>query len=192
MLTLFGCGISNSQVYPGTALTPDLKEQGVEILGQVEACQGGFCHGQWPMSLSVPPPASTYQAALRKEAAKQYNVPENEIVLGEVNVGYYSELNGTIRGWRASAPVGRSQKRSESTSPSSAAATSPMASHATWTTAKPAKPGWYWMKVVGQRSRIVEVADDPPHGLYLSQTGTPLADIPEHDRTWAGPLEEPQ
>ena len=48
------------------------------------------------------------------------------------------------------------------------------------------------MKVEGKRSRIVEAADDPPHGLYLLQTGTPLADIPEHDRTWARPIDEPQ
>ena len=192
MFTLFGCGISNSQIYPGTALTPDLKENGVEILGQVEACQGGFCHGQWPMSLTVPPPASTYHAALRKEAAKQYTVPESEIVLGEVNVGYYTELNGTIRGWKANAPAGRTQKKAGSTPASSAASASPMTSPSGWTTAKPVKQGWYWMKVEGQRSRIVEVADDPPHGLYLLQTGTPLADISEHDRTWAGPIEEPR
>ena len=76
------------------------------------------------MSLTVPPPASTYHAALRKEAAKQYNVPEGEIVLGEVNVGYYSELNGTIRGWKANAPVGRTKKRGGSASALSAAGTS--------------------------------------------------------------------
>jgi hypothetical protein len=106
-LMFSGCGVSNSQIYPGTGTTHDLREQGVEVLGEVTACHGGFCHGQWPMSLAVPPTASTYHAVLRKEAAKQYHIPENEIVLGEVTVGYYSELNGTIRGWQASAPVGR-------------------------------------------------------------------------------------
>lgn len=116
LLLLSGCGVSNSSIYPGTALTHDLREDGMTILGEVTACQGGFCHGQWPMSLAVPPPASTYQAALRKEASKQYNVPEGEVRLGEVTVGFYSEINGTIRGWTATALAGRkvgSQMRNE-------------------------------------------------------------------------------
>ena len=85
-LLLSGCGVSNSQVYPGTGTTPDLRESGIQILGEVTACQGGFCHGQWPMSLAVPPRASTYHAALRKEAAKRFHIPENEIVVGEMTV----------------------------------------------------------------------------------------------------------
>jgi endonuclease YncB( thermonuclease family) len=56
---------------------------------------------EWPLSLAVPPPASHYQAALRKKAARIYNVPEREIVLGEITVDFYNELNGTVRGWQA-------------------------------------------------------------------------------------------
>jgi hypothetical protein len=60
-----------------------------------------------PMSLTVPPPAATYHAALRAKAARTFHVPEAEIVVGEVKVGYYAEIVGTIRGWTATAPVGR-------------------------------------------------------------------------------------
>ena len=110
---LSGCGISATSVYPGTGLTFDLREDGVQTLGEVTACQGAFCENdetgrtEWPMSLTVPPPAATYQAAIRKKAVRIYNVPEDQIVVGEVKVGYYNELVGTIRGWTATAPVGR-------------------------------------------------------------------------------------
>jgi len=59
-----------------------------------------------------------------------------------------------------------------------------------WTTEKPTRPGFYWMKSEGLRSRVIEITLDEHHGLY--QTGLPLTDIPEHDRTWAGPPEEPR
>ena len=108
VFTVHGCAsISNSSVYSGTGTTHDLHEPGVELLGALTSCQGGFCEGQWPMSLAVAPPASTYQAALRKKAAREFQVPESEVVLGEITVGYYSEINGTIRGWTATAPAGR-------------------------------------------------------------------------------------
>jgi len=109
-----GCGVSKSAVYPGTALTPDLHEEGIQVLGEVEACRGAFCKtrdgegGQeWPLSLLSAPPASTYHLALRKQVATQYHVPEREVRLGEVTVGYYSELDGTILGWTAKALAGR-------------------------------------------------------------------------------------
>jgi hypothetical protein len=110
---LSGCGISATSVYPGTGLTFDLREDGVQTLGEVTACQGAFCKNdatgrtEWPMSLTVPPPAATYHAAIRKNAVRIYNVPEDQIVIGEVKVGYYTEVVGTIRGWTATAPVGR-------------------------------------------------------------------------------------
>ena len=110
---LSGCSVSATAVYPGTSLTFDLREDGVQILGEVTACQGAFCKNdetgqtEWPMSLTGPPPAATYQAAIRKNAVRIYNVPEGQIVVGEVKVGYYNELNGTVRGWTATAPVGR-------------------------------------------------------------------------------------
>lgn len=111
-LLLAGCGVTKSALYPGTAQSPDLHENGVTILGEVTACQGGMCKKEgggyeWPMSLPQPPPAYTYQRAIQQKAAKQFNVPESEIVVGEIAVGYRAELIGTIRGWEASALVGR-------------------------------------------------------------------------------------
>lgn len=48
-----------------------------------------------------------------KKAAKQHGGPEDEIVVGEIAVGYHAEMIGTIRGWEATASVGR--KRDETT-----------------------------------------------------------------------------
>ena len=113
-MLLGGCGLSKSTVYPGTALTPDLHEEGMLVLGEVEACRGAFCPArdgeggqEWPLTLSSPPPASAYHALLRKRVAAQYQVPEQDVRLGEVTVGYYTELDGTIVGWRAKAQAGR-------------------------------------------------------------------------------------
>lgn len=109
-----GCGLSSPTVYPGTALTPDLHEPGMIVLGPVEACRGAFCPtkdgegGQeWPLTLLSAPPASTYHTALRKRAAAQYGIPGTEIRLGEVTVRYYRELDGTVTGWKATAQAGR-------------------------------------------------------------------------------------
>lgn len=109
-----GCGLSKSTIYPGTALTPDLHEEGVLVLGEVEACRGAFCESrdgeggqEWPLTLSSPPPPSTYHAALRKRVVAQYHVPDDEVRLGQVTVGYYTELDGTIVGWRAKARAGK-------------------------------------------------------------------------------------
>jgi hypothetical protein len=110
---IMGCGISATSIYPGTASTFDLKEPGVTVLGEVSTCQGGFCKNdetgrtEWPLSLSAPPPASHYQAALRRRAAKIYNVYERDVVLSEITVGFYNELNGTVRGWEAKAMAGK-------------------------------------------------------------------------------------
>jgi hypothetical protein len=110
---IMGCGISATSIYPGTASTFDLNEPGVKLLGEVQTCEGGFCKNvetgrtEWPLSLSAPPPASHYQAALRKRAAKIYNVFEREVVLSEITVGFYNELNGTVRGWEAKAMAGK-------------------------------------------------------------------------------------
>lgn len=112
LLVLSSCGINKSSLYPGTSQTPDLRESGVQVLGEVTACQGAWCKKEgggyeWPIGLSHPPTALTYQKAIREKAAKQYGIPEEEIVLGEISVGYRTELIGTIRGWEATAPVGR-------------------------------------------------------------------------------------
>ena len=115
---LMGCAVTTKSIYPGTGIAFDLSEDGVQILGKVIACQGGYCindetgRAEWPLSLVTPPPASTYQAALRKKAAKIYNVPEGQIILGEIDVGFYTEIVGTIRGWTATSIVGRKMIKS--------------------------------------------------------------------------------
>ncbi len=109
---LVGCGVTSTSVYPGTGLTYDLSGDNVDMLGEITTCQGAFCTNdetgrmEWAMSLQTPPPASTYQAALRKKAARVFKILENKIVVGEVTVGYHAELDGTIRGWNATAIVG--------------------------------------------------------------------------------------
>ncbi|MDI3462137.1 MAG: hypothetical protein OJF50_000958 [Nitrospira sp.] len=108
-----GCGVSSKSVYPGTGTTFNLTEPGVQVLGKVTSCQGGYCRNdetgkmEWPISLQAPPPAATYQAAIRRKAARLYNVPESQIVIGEIDVSYTSEIVGTIRGWSATAMVGK-------------------------------------------------------------------------------------
>lgn len=113
MLTT-GCGISATYLYPGNGLTHDLNESGVKILGEVSICQGAVCknnetgRSESPLSLTIAPPASNYQAALRKAAAKLYSVPESEVVLGEITVRFVcNELLGTVRGWQAKAIAGK-------------------------------------------------------------------------------------
>lgn len=113
ILSVSGCGVTSKSVYPGTGATFDLNEPGIEVLGMVTACQGGYCRNdetgrmEWPISLQSPPPAATYQSAIRKKAARIYNIPEGQVVIGEVDVTYHSEIVGTIRGWTASAMVGK-------------------------------------------------------------------------------------
>jgi PBP1b-binding outer membrane lipoprotein LpoB len=72
-----------------------------KVLGMVEADSGA-----WPLSLQVPPPEYTFDSALRKKAAAQYGVSEDSIVLSEVAVKFMSEMDGTIRSWKASAIAG--------------------------------------------------------------------------------------
>src|SRR5262245_56386320 len=106
-------GCTATSVYQGTGATFDLHEKGVHILGEVTACEGAHCKNDetgsydWPLSFHVPPPTSHYQAALRKKAAKQYQVSEGDIVLGEISVEFYTEMVGTVRGWSAKTIAGR-------------------------------------------------------------------------------------
>jgi hypothetical protein len=79
----------------------------VQTLGPVKANSGA-----WPLSLHAPPPEYTYHSALRSVAHGIYGVPENEIVLGEVTVEFMSELDGTIRSWKAAAIAGRNREAS--------------------------------------------------------------------------------
>ena len=44
---------------------------------------------------------------LSEKAAQQYSVPEADVVIGDMKVGYHAEMIGTIRGWQATAMVGR-------------------------------------------------------------------------------------
>lgn len=82
------------------------------MLGPVAACQGGFCchddgRCEWPMSLTVPPPAETYQHALVQDAVKRYGVVASDVVLKDVSVELHTEVVGTVRGWAAKAIAGR-------------------------------------------------------------------------------------
>jgi len=44
------------------------------------------------------------------------------------------------------------------------------------------------MKAEGMKSRVIEIKADQHHGLYIVQSGRALADMPEPDRAWAGPI----
>jgi hypothetical protein len=109
-LMLSGCaGVNKSYVYPGTG---NPQEPGVTLLGEVTTCKGAWCKKEgggyeWPIGLSHPPTPLYFQKAIREKAAKVYGVPEEELIVGEISVGYTTELIGTIRGWEATAPVGR-------------------------------------------------------------------------------------
>jgi hypothetical protein len=82
---------------PPVAWGPD-----VRVLGTVTANSG-----RWPLALNAPPPEYTCYAALRAKAAKQFGVPPDEIMLGEVTVRIGSEIVGTVRDWKASALAGQ-------------------------------------------------------------------------------------
>jgi len=118
MIALGGCGLSKPMMYPGTASTPHLQEPGIIVLGDIEGCRGAYCpssHGEGgqelPLSLTSEPPASSYHTVLRKRAAAQFHILEQEVQLGEVTVKYYRELDGTIIGWKATAPAGKLSAR---------------------------------------------------------------------------------
>jgi hypothetical protein len=88
----------------------------VETLGEVNYCQGGGCSGsdegsQWPLALTSAPTQDNIHAALIAKAIKVYHVPEQEIVLKEINVKLLTEVVGTVRGWKATAVAGRKAKR---------------------------------------------------------------------------------
>ena len=74
LISLTGC-ISSPTLYPGTGQTPDLRELGVTVLGEITVCQGAWCKKddggyESQLSLPAPPPAYTYHSALAKKAAK--------------------------------------------------------------------------------------------------------------------------
>jgi hypothetical protein len=77
-------------------------DKDVQPLGTVTADSG-----KWPLSLHTTPSDYTIQAALRAKAAKDFGVPESEIVLSEASVQIGAELDGTIRDWKATASAGR-------------------------------------------------------------------------------------
>ena len=91
------CGCASTVKYA----PPNKWGSDVRTLGTVTAESGG-----WPLSLKVPPPEYTYASALRTKAAKDYNVPAREVVLDEMTVSFMSEIDGTIRSWKASALAG--------------------------------------------------------------------------------------
>lgn len=83
-------------------------------LGPVVACKGGASSGTveegcggWPLSLPSMPHPDVHYAELKARAAQQYTVDQSVVVLKDVHVDYRSEINGVIRGWRATAIAGR-------------------------------------------------------------------------------------
>jgi hypothetical protein len=77
-------------------------EQKSATLGPVKADSG-----KWPLALRTPPSEYTFQSALLDAAAKQYQVPRDQIVLSEISVKFMAELDGTIRSWEATAEAGK-------------------------------------------------------------------------------------
>jgi hypothetical protein len=77
----------------------------VKPLGTVTADSG-----KWPLALHAMPPDYTFYSALKKAASKQFGVPEDEIVLGEVSIKTMSEIDGTMRSWKATASAGQKKK----------------------------------------------------------------------------------
>jgi len=85
---------------------------GASELGPVYACNGGTfssdegCSG-WPLALVSMPSPETHYAELRAKAAKQFHVDPDRIALKDVSVEYLTEINGVIRGWKATAIAGK-------------------------------------------------------------------------------------
>jgi hypothetical protein len=93
------CGCVSTINYPAY---PSANWNGIKTLGTVTADSGA-----WPLSLNAPPPDYTYYSALCSKASEQFNVPKSQVVLGEVSVVYGSEMDGTIRDWKATAIAGQ-------------------------------------------------------------------------------------
>ncbi len=102
-LALFAlCSGCTSVIKVAPYPTPAPWSDDVKRLGTVTADSG-----RWPLSLHSVPPDYTFYAALRAKASSQFNVPEAEVLLGEVTVKIGAELDGTIRDWKATAIAGR-------------------------------------------------------------------------------------
>ena len=105
ILTLAGCTTPLTLASHGSW-------DGATELGPVRACKGGSlsidreCSG-WPLSLPSMPSPDTHYAELTAKAAEQYKVEASRIVLKDVAVEYVTEINGVIRGWKATAMAGR-------------------------------------------------------------------------------------
>ena len=88
-------------------LAPHGAWDGATELGPVMACKGGSvsfdreCSG-WPLSIPSLPPPDTHYTELKAKAAAQYHVDASVVVLKDVAVEYVTEVNGVIRGWKAS------------------------------------------------------------------------------------------
>jgi len=103
MVLLGGC--ATQLTYPGLGTWGP----GVQELGRITTCRGAFCPtaGMFgSLSLTTPPDAFTYQSALRNQAVLQYHVPADQIVLSDISVKVYTEVNGVVRGWKATATAG--------------------------------------------------------------------------------------
>ena len=93
-------------------LAPHGSWDGATELGPVKACKGGSlsfdqeCAG-WPLSIPSIPPPDTHYTELKAKAATQYKLDPSLIVLKDVSVEYVTEINGVIRGWKATEIAGR-------------------------------------------------------------------------------------
>jgi hypothetical protein len=93
-------------------LAPHGQWDGATELGPVMACKGGSASfdrecSDWPLSISSLPSPDTHYTELKAKAATQYNVDPSLIVLKDVSVKYVIEINGVIRGWKATTIAGR-------------------------------------------------------------------------------------
>lgn len=88
-------------------------ESQTSTLGPVVVCKGGNfasepegCN-QWPLSIPSMPHPDIHYGELRAKASETYSVDAALIVLKDVIVEYTTEINGVIRGWKASAVAGK-------------------------------------------------------------------------------------
>lgn len=112
MLVLFLFAFLTACTTPMTLPSSGTWASHTETLGPVVACKGGNfttdseCN-KWPISIASMPAPEIHYAELRAKAATQYSVDSPLIVLKDVLVEYNTEINGVIRGWRASAIAGK-------------------------------------------------------------------------------------
>lgn len=109
ILSLLLIGCTSPMMLPSSGTW----EERTVTLGPVVVCKGGNfsftpkdCN-QWPLSIPSMPVPEIHYAELRAQAAEEYSVDAARIILKDVLVKYNAEINGVIRGWKASAIAGK-------------------------------------------------------------------------------------